>query len=184
MDFKTFNNEILINALKSGFGIEAEASGRSDLVIQHEGVNKKISGSAYKMNPGDPQTGVGKRSLHHGTMLLDLELNALGKYLNPSKAKLESKGVESVMARLINMHDVDPSINHDTFCDAAENSFIKRWDTGAGINKCTIPVADLEQTPKFMEIYKKYENKSWRFGEKPTFKKSLEKKFDWALVDI
>jgi lipoate-protein ligase A len=37
---------------------------------------KKISGSAYKLKLGKPN-GEGRRSLHHGTMLLNLDLNAL-----------------------------------------------------------------------------------------------------------
>jgi len=67
---------------------------------------------------------VGRRSLHHGTMLLDLELGALGKYLNPSKAKLKSKGVESVVSRVTNLKEISPSIDHDSFCDAVENAFV------------------------------------------------------------
>jgi len=49
-------------------------------------------------------------------MLLDLELGALGKYLNPSKAKLQSKGVESVVSRVINLKEINPIINHENFC--------------------------------------------------------------------
>lgn len=70
-DFKTFNNELLINALYT-FDIKAEASGRNDLVIG----DRKISGSAYKLKLGRAN-GTGRRSLHHGTMLLDLDLTAL-----------------------------------------------------------------------------------------------------------
>jgi len=89
VDFKTMNNDILLSALKKDFGIDAKASGRNDLVIpQEDGVDRKISGSAYKLKLGHHKTGKGRKSLHHGTMLLDLELGALGKYLNPSKAKL------------------------------------------------------------------------------------------------
>ena len=102
VDFKTMNNDLLLGALKK-FGLEAKASGRNDLTIENEGVDKKISGSAYKLKLGNIKTGEGRKSLHHGTMLLDLELGALGKYLNPSKAKLESKGVDSVISRVINL---------------------------------------------------------------------------------
>jgi len=89
VDFKTMNNDILLSALKDGFGVRAEASGRNDLVVpQDDGVDRKISGSAYKLKLGNVKTGKGKKALHHGTMLLNLELGALGRYLNPSKAKL------------------------------------------------------------------------------------------------
>ena len=178
------NNDVLLGALKTGFGLEAKASGRNDLVIEHEGLEKKISGSAYKLKLGDSKTGEGRRSLHHGTMLLDLELSALGSYLNPSKAKLQSKGVESVVSRVINLKQLNESIDHDSFCDAVEKAFIRKWDTGAGINKRTLTVKELEDIPRLMEIYKESENWEWRFGETPQFQNSLEKKFDWALVDF
>ena len=76
---------------------------------------KKVSGSAYKLKLGKAD-GSGKRSLHHGTMLLDLELGALGKYLNPNKKKLESKGVDSVVSRVMNLKEACPEINHEKFC--------------------------------------------------------------------
>jgi lipoate---protein ligase len=68
-DFKTMNNTVLLSALDEHFGIKGEASGRNDLTVD----GSKISGSAYKLKLGK-KDGSGKRSLHHGTMLLDLEL--------------------------------------------------------------------------------------------------------------
>ena len=122
------NNDILLESLQK-FGItNAAASGRNDLVIKKEGEHdRKISGSAYKLKLGNHKTGEGRRSLHHGTMLLDLELNALGKYLNPSKAKLQSKGVDSVISRVMNLKEIAPKINHDKFCDALEEAFVNKW---------------------------------------------------------
>jgi lipoate---protein ligase len=113
------NNEVLINSLQA-FGIkDAEPSGRNDIVLD----GKKISGSAYKLKLGR-KDGSGRRSLHHGTMLLDLELGALGKYLSPNKKKLESKGSESVISRVMNLKEVCPDIDHDKFCDALSDSFV------------------------------------------------------------
>lgn len=108
------NNEVLLKSLKK-FGVKGEASGRNDLVVD----NKKISGSAYKLKLGR-KDGTGRRSLHHGTMLLDLELGALGKYLNPNKKKLESKGVDSVISRVMNLTEANPEINHSKFCEALQ----------------------------------------------------------------
>jgi len=108
-DFKTFNNSLLIGSLEH-FNIKAEASGRNDLQVGE----KKISGSAYKLKLGRTN-GIGRRSLHHGTMLLNLDLTSLGRYLNPNKKKLESKGVDSVIARVMNLVEANPQINHDNF---------------------------------------------------------------------
>ena len=120
-DFKTLNNEVLIKAI-SELGVDGEASGRNDLVVD----GKKVSGSAYKLKLGR-KDGSGKRSLHHGTMLLDLELGALGKYLNPNKKKLESKGVSSVVSRVMNLREAVPDITHDTWNAALERAFLDKW---------------------------------------------------------
>ena len=63
------NNAVLLKALEEEFGVKGEASGRNDLTVN----GSKVSGSAYKLKIGK-KDGSGKRSLHHGTMLLDLKL--------------------------------------------------------------------------------------------------------------
>jgi len=60
---KKINNNILLRALKN-LGVQAEVSGRNDLLCR----GKKISGSAYKVSLTT------NMSLHHGTMLLSLDL--------------------------------------------------------------------------------------------------------------
>ena len=120
-DYKTMNNSILINSLNR-FGFNASPSGRNDLHVD----GHKVSGSAYKLSLGK-KDGSGKKALHHGTMLLDLDLNALEKYLSPNKLKLISKGVDSVKGRVINLTKLNPSINHDNFCTALAEEFELRW---------------------------------------------------------
>lgn len=101
------NNDILINALTK-MGVNAEASGRNDIHVD----GRKVSGSAYKLSLGK-RDGTGKKSLHHGTMLLNLDLNALQKYLNPNKLKLLSKGVDSVVSRVMNLSEKVQDISHE-----------------------------------------------------------------------
>lgn len=72
-DYKTLNNEVLITALER-LNVHAEASGRNDLCLTED--SRKISGSAYKLKLGR-KDGQGRRSLHHGTMLLDVDMTAL-----------------------------------------------------------------------------------------------------------
>lgn len=159
-------------------GIKGEASGRNDLTVD----GKKVSGSAYKLKLGR-NDGTGKRSLHHGTMLLDLELGALGKYLNPNKKKLESKGVDSVISRVMNLKEMVPDINHDSFCTALEQAYIKKW-ADLPVRKTVLKVDDLKKNDKIMELYEKSVDWDWRFGQTPDFSNSIEHKFDWALVDV
>jgi lipoate-protein ligase A len=46
-----------------------------------------MSGSAYRLYLGG-RDGTGRKALHHGTVLFNVDLNALQKYLNPNKKKL------------------------------------------------------------------------------------------------
>lgn len=178
IDFKTMNNEVLLGALQHGFGVTGEASGRNDLTVN----GRKVSGSAYKLKLGK-KDGSGRRSLHHGTMLLDLELGALGKYLSPNKKKLESKGVDSVISRVLNLKEIVPEINHESFCEALSTQFKSRWE-GQEVNETLLTIADMKGIPKLMEIYHGYEEWDYRFGATPDFKNTLETKFDWALVEV
>ena len=57
--------------------LQAELKGRNDIVVD----GRKISGSAFKHTRD--------RSLHHGTLLLNLDLEGLARYLTPDKLKLE-----------------------------------------------------------------------------------------------
>lgn len=75
-------------------------------------------------------------------MLLDLELNALSKYLNPNKKKLESKGVSSVVSRVMNLKEAAPDIDHESFCKALEETFSQKW-SGIAINRTVLKEQDL-----------------------------------------
>lgn len=82
----------------------------------------KMSGSAYRLYLGGLE-GRGKKALHHGTILFNVDLDALQKYLNPNKKKLESKGIDSVKSRVMNLHDEYPEITHDLYCKELEKEF-------------------------------------------------------------
>ena len=45
-------------------------------------------------------------------------------------------------------------------------------------------VTDLHKIGKLMEIYEGYKQWEWRFGSTPSFTNEIEKKFEWALVDV
>src|SRR5690606_16559684 len=88
------------------FGFESEFSGRNDILVE----GKKISGSAFKHSRD--------RSLHHGTVLINIDKDRVEKYLNVNKEKLKSKGVDSVRQRILNLADLNPDITHEKFVEA------------------------------------------------------------------
>lgn len=78
----------MIATLLRRIGLDAAATGRNDIVVG----GRKISGNAFYHLPG--------RCLAHGTMLYDFDAAAMSRAITPSRAKLESKSVKSVPARI------------------------------------------------------------------------------------
>jgi lipoate-protein ligase A len=99
----------------------------------------QVSGSAFKREKGT--------LLHHGTMLINLDMKALQNYLNPHKLKLLSKGrrpsahrcvirssraweragVQSVTARVVNISELNPKVDHRVWCSHLTASFLKDY---------------------------------------------------------
>ena len=81
----TFNRYMLMveHALQR-LGVNARTTGRNDILVD----GKKISGNAFYHLPG--------RSIVHGTMLYDTNLEQMARATTPSDTKLKSKGVASV----------------------------------------------------------------------------------------
>jgi len=92
IDFKKYTMPI-ISALKK-LGIDAYLSGRNDILVD----GKKISGNAQGMNKN--------KVLHHGTLMFNVNVEALVEALNVSQMKIESKAIKSVKSRVLNIRDV------------------------------------------------------------------------------
>lgn len=166
---------MLLRALKDGFGIAAQLKGRNDIVYE----DLKISGHAYKYST--------KSALHHGTLLRDVDLETLSTVLNPSKHKLQSKGVASVQSRVTNLVQLFPSLTHDAFCDALERAFVEHHVKQAPevqIERVTMSRDDWLAIPEVEKESRALADWNWRFGESPQFAVNITRKFPWALMDV
>lgn len=83
-------------------GIATEISGRNDVLAG----GRKFSGNAFYNSRG--------HSYHHGTILINANMEKLGRYLTPPKAKLEAKGIKSVRSRVINLSELAPDLTCET----------------------------------------------------------------------
>lgn len=86
-------------------GVPAAFSGRNDILVE----DRKISGSA--------QCCIKNRTLFHGTLLFDTDMEMLEKLLTPGKLKMESKGVKSVRSRVANLKEFLPEMKVETFME-------------------------------------------------------------------
>lgn len=91
IDFEKYTKPVI--SVLNKLGAKAYLSGRNDILID----GKKISGNAQM---------IGKNKvLHHGTLMYDVNVEALVNALNVNKVKIESKAIKSVRSRVCNIKD-------------------------------------------------------------------------------
>ena len=97
----TFNRYInMVVLVLRKMGIDAKASGRNDVMIG----DRKVSGNAFYHVSKRGQTGTG-RSIVHGTMLYDTNIENMVGAITPSCEKLVSKGIQSVRQHITLLKD-------------------------------------------------------------------------------
>ena len=82
-----------VAAMLRGLGLDASSSDRNDVLIGE----RKVSGNAFYHIPG--------RSIVHGTMLFDTNMEHMLHAITPSREKLTSKGVESVRSHITTLSE-------------------------------------------------------------------------------
>lgn len=167
---KTENNDIrlqqsvIIEACKY-FGINAEISGRNDLLVD----GKKFSGNSFCTRNG--------YTFHNGTLLIDADKNLMEKYLTPSKLKFAGKGIESVRSRTVNLKTICPELTVEKLSNAIVLSFEKVYNLKS--NK----ISELDDC-KINELYGKFSSYDWNFGKTLAFTFSIEERFNWGVLTI
>ncbi|MEA5059428.1 MAG: lipoate--protein ligase [Clostridia bacterium] len=157
---------VIIQAVRS-LGIAADFTGRNDIVTDS---GAKFSGNAFRYSQ---ETG-----MHHGTILVDVDMSKLSAYLMPSKAKLAAKGVESVRSRVCNLAECVPGLTVAAVRQAVMAAFEKEYGAYT-----TLQETDLDQNilEKKQEKYSSWE---WRMGSSPTFDLELETRFAWGGITL
>ena len=135
---------LIVKAIR-GFGIDAAATGRND--IEAEG--RKFSGNAYYLTKD--------ACYQHGTLLVRVDPDRIGRYLNVDREKLQAKGVSSVRSRVMGLADLEPEL------------------TPAGL-RCRLKEA--------LALEAKYADPAWVYGEKASYDYEFGKRFSWGSVQI
>lgn len=159
------NVNIIVDALKN-LGIDAYFSGKNDILVD----GYKVSGNAY-FTENDILC-------HHGTLLVNANINKLASYLKVSSLKLKSKGIDSVKSRVINLKE----INNDLTVSNIRNSLIDSYFSKVGNGE--IYYIDENSETKIDDLLQKYNSWSWNFGSSPQFDIQLRRRFNWGEVDL
>ena len=157
---------VILEAVKK-LGIHAEKSGRNDILID----GHKFSGNAFYEQ--------GDCCYHHGTLMVNVNLGELSRYLTVSKDKLKSKGVDSVRARVANLTEYAPDLTVDELKKKLLEAFEEVYGLKANILKDTDLDAD-----EVEERTQKFASWNWIFGRKLEFQYELSNRFPWGQVTL
>lgn len=158
--------EVIIRAVQK-LGIKAEKSGRNDILVD----GHKFSGNAFYEQ--------GDYCYHHGTLMVNVNLSELSKYLTVSKEKLKSKGVDSVRARVTNLSEYAPDMTLDIFREKLLEAFEEVYGLKAG----TLTVEELPEQ-EIAERTEHFASWDWIFGKKMDFQYELSRRFVWGQVTL
>ena len=152
----------------AAFGIATEFTGRNDLVVSAGG--GKFSGSAFRYT--------NDVALHHGTLMVDVALEKLGRYLAPDAGKLRAKGIDSVRARVCNLRQLCPALTIPALTEALERAFAAEYGPAE-----VLPIAKLDPE-RLARLEREYDSWDFRLGKALPFDVTLERRFDWGGVTL
>jgi len=157
---------VILEAVQS-LGIRAEQTGRNDLTAD----GRKFSGNAFYHK--------GENAYHHGTLLMDVDMGSLTQYLQVDPSKLQSKGVESVRSRVMNLREQCP----DLTLPMMQQALLEAFGSVYGAEPRPLP-PDKIHWDQVARLQEKYASWEWRLGRQIQFKYNQNQRFAWGNADI
>lgn len=148
-------------------GIDAQKSGRNDLLAD----GRKFSGNAFYQNR--------THAYHHGTLMVDVDRDKLGRYLSPPKAKLEAKGVASVRSRVVNLKELAPDLTIDTMKQYMIHAFSEVY----GMTPTTL-LLQKQDEESIAHLQTEYSSWDYLFGAPMPFSFQCEAHFPWGHIQL
>ena len=157
---------VISDAIRA-LGMPVELTGRNDMTID----GQKFSGHAYYRTQD--------QCYHHGTLMVNVDHAALGKYLQVSKSKLEKHSVQSVRSRVTNLIDHCPNLTIPMLEQQLVHSFGTVYHlTPEQISSDTIDWEDIAQRKQ------RFAQWEWRFGSNSAFTEQVQGHFGWGETAI
>ena len=158
------NLEVIKNACRKA-DINAEFTGRNDLTAD----GRKFSGNAFYSSGG--------KTCHHGTVLIKASPENMSRFLTPSKAKLSSKGVQSVRSRVVNLSELSPSLTPVLMMEYIISSLSEVFGVSPFICE-EIPTETVSKQSASLA------SDEWLFGTAIPFSVCFEGAFPWGEIKL
>lgn len=151
----------------AAFELEAYHSGRNDLLIGE----RKFSGNAFYK--------AGHSAYHHGTLLVDCDMDTMAAYLTVNRSKMQAHGVHSVASRVVNLASLSPDIT----VDSLERELFRAF---SGVYRHRPAVLDemmLDQ-PTLDALARQFSDPDWIYPEALPYTFTVEERFPWGGVTV
>ncbi len=148
-------------------GIPVEKSGRNDLLAQ----GRKFSGNAFYQDR--------LHAYHHGTLMVDVDREKLGRYLSPPKAKLEAKGIASVRSRVVNLKELCPTLTVSAMATYMQEAFRQVYNF-----PLSPVVLTSEDQDRIEQLAQKYSSWEYLYGNPLAFTFQCEGQFLWGHIQL
>ncbi len=157
-------SEVILRAVRM-LGIPAERTGRNDF----EAEGRKFSGNAFYEQKGC--------CCHHGTLMMQVNLDRLEQVLTVPSAKLRSRGVSSVRARVVNLTEYVPGLTRE----ALETALVRAFEDVYGMPSEALEPERLDAEEIRRET-ERLSSDAWILGRRIPFTAALEERFSWGGI--
>jgi len=157
----------VIQTAVAAYGLKAVHSGRNDLHIG----DRKFSGNAFYTS--------GKNSYHHGTILVNADMNVMGRYLTADQSKLQNRGVKSVPSRVVNLKSIVPDITVENLQSELFKAFAKIY----GHSPAILDEKMMDQ-PTITKLTEQYRSAAWIFPKEVPYTFTVKERFPWGGIHV
>ena len=153
----------VVDALRQ-LEIDAEFTGRNDITVE----GRKVSGNA--------QFRFENRVLHHGTLLFDVDREAISKALRPNPIKLVNKQIQSVASRI---GTLAPYVRMDVrdFMEYLKEQLMGHY----GVREtCAVHQEDLREVLRIKR--ERFDSPAWNFGIRYRFTHRYDVRHPFGMI--
>lgn len=154
----------LAQALRK-LGVPAERSGRNDILVE----GRKCSGYAKRLSR--------QRMMIHGTLMWDVDLDALTQALAAPGSKLSAAGIASVRSRVANLKDYLPQLSSIEQLRAALQGILAEGDSEYRLSALNLEEITAQADAKFRSW-------EWIYGHSPESSFQVSGKFPCGTLSV
>jgi lipoate-protein ligase A len=149
--------ELIFQTLEK-FGVKASKLRKNSLAVD----GKKFSGQAFCFR--------GQHVLHHGTLLVNSDLDRLGRYLGSEITGIETKAIASIPSEVMNLSDATLGLTVEKLSAALIETFKEMYGKDGGLecwNDGMIPEAEL------LPVIENLSSNDWKLNHTPRFQVTI-----------